>query len=130
MISSKEQRVLIKKLKKQIQRLQRKEEKGRHQLEAAFQKIRKVSRIYKNKLAIKVQFIKNKLAQMRASTYMGVAKNLEQQLLKNIEGKAKTLTSIIARLEKKHMAKLAKEIIKKGRKVKKTKKISPSKIKK
>ena len=130
MISSKEQRVLIKKLKKQIQRLQRKEEKGRHQLEAAFQKIRKVSRIYKNKLAIKVQFIKNKLAQMRASTYMGVAKNLEQQLLKNIEGKAKTLTSIIARLEKKHMAKLAKEIIKKGRKVKKTKKISPSKMKK
>ena len=130
MISSKEQRVLIKKLKKQIQRLQRKEEKGRHQLEAAFQKIRKVSRIYKNKLAIKVQFIKNKLAQMRASTYMGVAKNLEQQLLKNIEGKAKTLTSMIARAEKKHMTKLAKEIIKKGRKVKKTKKISPSKMKK
>ena len=110
------QRALLKKLKKQLSVLQRKEKHGRNQLRAAFKKLKKMGRAYKSKLASKVRMMQGKIAEARFSTYAKVAADLERQVLRTIQSKGKFLASAIAKIEKKHLGKLKKNIAKKGKK--------------
>ena len=117
---------LVKKLTKQVKMLERKETKSRRQLSSAFKKIRKLGRTYKNKLSITLRTMKAKIAEAKTSTYIKVAADFECKMLKNIKAKAKAkaLALAIAKIEKKHSAKLIKNLAKKGKKPGKIKKIS------
>ena len=115
MAVSKNHRALLKKLKKQVSMLQRKEKQTRDKLHSALKKMRKIGRVYKTKLANKMRMMKAKLAEGRALTYAKVAVDLERQLLKGIENKAKALAKAASKVEKQHAAKLAKSLAKKGR---------------
>lgn len=130
MAEKKNQKALLKKLKKQIRMLQRKEEQSRNKLKAALMKARKLSRAYKIKLRGKMRVMKSKIAEAQSSTYGKLAADLERQLIKGIERKAKSLASALSKIEKKHAAKLAKGLSKKGKKTtKKARKSSSSKSK-
>jgi hypothetical protein len=115
---------LLKKLKKQVRVLQRKELQGRNKLRAALKKMRKLGKIYRGKLAGKVRSMKDKMAEMQASPYAKAAAEIERQMVKGIEAKGKSLRSALSRLEKKHIAKVIKSIDKKKRKAGKSKKSS------
>lgn len=123
MAATKKQKALLKKLKKQVRVLQRKEEQARNKLSSALKKMRKLGRTYKSKLASKVRLIKGKIAEIQSTTYAKVASDLERQLLKGIEAKGKALRTAIMKLEKKHIAKLKKGVAKKGKKVGKKRKV-------
>jgi hypothetical protein len=111
----KDYKTLVKKLTKQVRLLERKEEKARRQLGAAVKKIRKLGRTYKTKLASKLRTIKTKVAAAKTSAYEKVAANLERKMLKNIQAKGKALAAAIAKIEKKHVSKLTKSVVKKGK---------------
>ena len=127
MAAKKNDKSLLKKLKKQVRVLGKKEERSRNQLKAAIKKMRTIAKQTRSKLMGKARFVKAKLAEIKGSTYAKVAVDLERQLLSGVEGKAKALAAALTRMEKKRIAKLAKGIAKKGRKVKKSK---PVKVKK
>lgn len=111
------QKALLKKLKKQVRLLQRKEEQGRNKLRTALKKMRKLGRSYKTKISKKLRTMKNKIVEAQAETYYKVATDIEREMLKGIDAKSKALKSSIHRLEKKHIAKLTKSIAKKGKKL-------------
>ncbi len=123
----KNQKALIKKLKKQVRILKRKEEQSRNKLRAALKKAKKVGKTYKSKLARKMRMMKGKLAEAQAAGYAKVATDVERQMLKGIEAKAKVLKSAISKAEKKHIAKLRKSIAMKGKKVGGKRKVAPAK---
>jgi hypothetical protein len=129
MVDKRSQKASLKKLKKQVRVLQRKEEQSRNKLRAALMKARKLSRIYKIKLKGKMRVMKSKLAELQSSTYGKLAADLERQLLKGIEKKTRSLAQALSKIEKKHAAKLTKGISKKSKKKKKTKKDSGPSIK-
>lgn len=119
------QKALLKKLKKQVRLLQRKEEQGRNKLRTALKKIRKLGRSYKTKISKKLRTMKNKIVEAQAETYYKVAADIEREMLKGIEAKSKALKSSIHRLEKKHIARLTHSIAKKGKKLGKGKSYKP-----
>ena len=92
---------LLKKLKKQIRELQRKEEESRKKLRAALSKARKLGRVYKSKLA---------------DVYAKVALDLERSMLKTIESKGRAIANAVKKFEKKHIVQLAKRVARKGKK--------------
>lgn len=110
------EKALIKKLKKQVKNLQKKEEHNREKLKIALHKIKKLGRSYKFNLSSKMRTMKDKIAEAEASAYSKVAAELERQMIKNIEAKTKTLKVAINKLEKKKLAKLTKHICKKCKK--------------
>ncbi|RDI44815.1 hypothetical protein [Aquicella lusitana] len=132
----KSDKVLLKKLKKQVRTLQRKEAQSRNKLRAALKKIRKLGRAHKTKLLRKARLMKAKIAETQAATYAKVAGEIENQLQKNIDAKSKSLQTALNKFEKKQIAKLRKSISKKGTKAAKVKKparnavIAPARIKK
>lgn len=83
-MSGDKQKVLLEKLKKQVRDLQKKEEKSRAQLEAAFKKIRHMGRLYKNRLESKMRVMKRKVAAAEASSLEKVAR-LAERVAKNAE---------------------------------------------
>ena len=85
-------KALLGKLKKQIHTLQKKEERGRNQLQAAFKKIRHLGKIYKTKLEHKMRLMKKKVAAAEASSWMKVAK-LAERVAKNAERATKVKKS-------------------------------------
>lgn len=124
MVDKKSQKASLKKLKKQVRVLQRKEEQSRNKLKAALMKARKLGKAYKIKLKGKMRVMRGKIAEMQSSTYGKFAVDLERQLLKGIEKKTKSLAQALSKIEKKHALKLTKGISKKGKKkTKKTKKL-------
>lgn len=122
MAAKKNHKVLLKKLKKQVGVLQRKETQTRNKLRAALKKIRKLGHSYENRLATKMQAMKDKLADTQASTYAKVAMDIERQLKKSVEAKASMLKSMVDKLEKKFISKLSKGLVRRNKKVAKTKK--------
>lgn len=120
-MAGKNQRSLIKKLKKQVRLLQRKHNQGRTQLKSALKKLAKQSRSYKKKLTAKVRSMQGKLSASQAATYTKVAKDLERQLVRGIKAKAKSLSNVISKLEKKSIAKIKKGFAKKAKKTGNTK---------
>ena len=133
MAVKKNHKALLKQLKKQVRVLQKKEKQSRNQLRAALKKMRKLGRVYKSKLASKMRIMQSKIADAQASTYARVAADIERQMLKNIESKARSLRMAIDRVEKKHINKLAKSIAKKSKKAggmnKKIKPVRAAKVK-
>lgn len=121
MAVKKNDKLLLKRLKKQVRTLQRKEEQTRNKLRVALKKIRKLGRQYKSKLSSKMRAMKGKIAEVQSTTYIKVAADLERKLLKGIEAKSKALKLAIAKIEKKHLTKLTKGVVKKGRRVRKVK---------
>lgn len=129
MAGSRDHKQLLKKLKKQVSVLQRREEQSKNKLKAALTKLRKLTRTYKTKLASNVRIMKVKIGQAQSSTYAKVANDIEKQLMKGIVAKGKKITSAIGKLEKKHISKLTKGIVKKSKKkYLKPSKTSPSTI--
>lgn len=118
--------LMLKKLKKQVRELQKKEETAKKKLKIALAKIRKLSKSYKSKLNSKIRMVKGKMAEAEASTYAKTAVHLERQILKGIESKGKAIASALSKIEKKYAAKLSKSLSKKG-KVKKARKVSAAK---
>ena len=119
MAVKKNQKTLLTKLKKQVRLLQRKEEQSRNKLKAALAKARKLGRNYKTKLKGKMRAMKGKIAEAQSSAYGKLAANLEREILKGIERKAKSLASVLSKIEKKQAAKLTKGLTKKGKKPRK-----------
>jgi hypothetical protein len=128
MAVKKNSKTVLKKLKKQVRVLEKKEEQAKNQLRTALKKIRKLGRVYRSKLAVKARQMKGKIAEAQATTYVKAAVHLERQLLKGIDAKSKALESAITKLEKKHVAKLKKNLAKKGKKAGKTKKKTGNKM--
>lgn len=123
--------VALKNLKAKVRMLQEKEEHSRHQLRTALKKVSKLGKMYRNKLAAKILLMKDKLAEARASTYLKVAADLERKMLKNVASKSKALKAVIHELEKKHIAYLMKDYVRKGKKlssIKKRHRFSSAKI--
>jgi hypothetical protein len=123
MAVKKNHKAILNKLKKQVRILERKEAAAKNKLAAALAKMRKLTRSYKSKLTAKMRLMKNKIAEAEASTYAKALIHLERQMLKGLKMKAKALTSALAKIEKKSVAKLAKGRPNKGRS-KKSKKIA------
>ena len=123
MVARKNQTALLKKLKKQVRSLQRKEERSRNQLKAALKKARQLGKAYKSKLATNMRVMKNKLAASHASTYAKVAADVQRQMLKSVEIKGRVLKSSIQKLEKKYITQLTKSIAKKAKKSGSTRKL-------
>ncbi len=121
MAGEKNYRAMVKKLKKQVKKLQREKERNKNKLKATLKKARKLGRSYKSKLTGKVRQMKSKIAETQSTTYGKVAANIERQILKGVEAKAKALVSVMKGIEKKHAAKLKKSVAKKGKKVKSAK---------
>jgi hypothetical protein len=114
MAGAKSHQHMLKHLKKQIRLLQRKEEQSRNQLRAAFKKMRQLSHSYKTKLATKVRVLKAKVAKAQASTYAKMAAEVERQLRKSMEAKGKAVAAAIAKIDKKHVVKLSRGVVKKA----------------
>ena len=124
------QKALLKRLKKQIRVLQRKETQARNRLRTTLKKMRKLGKTYKSKLVSKMRVMKNKIAETRAVTYAKVAADIERHMLKTLEAKGKSLKNLITKLEKKHISKTAKLLTKKAGKVKKARKAKAMPVKK
>lgn len=118
----------VKKLKKQVKTLQKKEAKSRDQLKTAVNKMRKLGKAYKNKLASKVRVMKKKLNTSQLATYYNVAANLEQQMTKAIHEKIKAISAAISSIDKSDSPK--KSSVKKKKKVKARKAVKKVKAKK
>jgi hypothetical protein len=116
MVVTQKQKVMLQKLKKQVKLLQKKEEQSRDKLDAAIKKVKKLGKVYKTKLSKKVRSMQSKIAMAQAKVYIKVAADIERELLKGIEKKAKAVASAAARIEKLHAAKLAKVLSSKGKK--------------
>lgn len=107
--------LLIKKLKKQVALLQKKEERGRKELRSALKKMHQHGKVYKNKLAKKMKAMQSKIEATKTSAYAKAVSDLEIRMLKGVAGKARALASAAARIEKRHAARLAHAIAKKGK---------------
>lgn len=124
MAVKKNDKTLLKKLKKQVKLLQSKERQAENKLKSALKKLRKLGRAYKTKLATKARQMKGKIAETQAATYAKAALHMERQLLKGIDAKSKALESAISKIEKKHAAKLRKTLEKKSKRAGKVKKVN------
>ena len=106
---------LIKKLKKQVALLQKKEEQGRKQLHVAIKKMEKHGKLYKTKLAKQMRLMQAKIAKSKSTAYAKAVSDLEVKMLRGVASKAKALANAAKRIEKKHFAKLARAIAKKSK---------------
>lgn len=70
--------IMLKKLKKQVRMLEKKEEAAKNKLHAALAKLRKLNKTYKDKLNRKVRMMKDKIAKAQSSTYAMAAAHLER----------------------------------------------------
>lgn len=107
---------LVRKLKKQVRVLQRKEALAKTRLRAALTKIGKLGKSYKSRLASSMRAMKHRIADTEAATYAKAAISIERHIVKDIEAKGKAIKSAVARIEKKHAAKLMKNLAGKSRK--------------
>ncbi|VVC76303.1 hypothetical protein AQUSIP_16120 [Aquicella siphonis] len=107
--------LILKKLKKKIRLLERKEELARIRLRQALARIRKLSRSYKSKLASKSRRMKAKVAEVQASTYVKSAQEMERHMLQGIETKGRALASALIKIEKKYATRLKKSLARKGK---------------
>ncbi len=94
------QKVLLKKLKQQIKKLQDKEEQSREKMRAALKKVNKVGQTYKVRLARKMREMERKIAHSEAACYAKIAVDLENQLVKGIKNKVKALTAAAKRAKR------------------------------
>lgn len=115
MVAIKNHKALLKKLKRQVRVLQYREEKTRKKLRIALIKLRQLGQRQKMKLATKMRIMQGKIAAVQASTYAKMAKDIERQMMRNIEAKGKALKTAIDKLEKKHVAKLKQSFAKKSK---------------
>lgn len=95
------QQLLLKKLKQQIKKLQKREEQSRVKMQAALKKVNKLGSAYKIRLARKMREMERKLAHSEAACYIKLAAKLENQLVKGIKNKVKALTAAAKRAKRK-----------------------------
>lgn len=112
---------LLKKLKVRLQKLEKKEAQSRHRLRMFVKNLQRQSVIYKKKLAAHMKVLQSKINAAHADGYAKVAFDLEHQILKGIQAKAKALASALGRLDKKQLAQIKKSMPKAKRKKNKTK---------
>lgn len=116
MAAVKDHRQEVKRLKRKLALLQKKEEKSQRRLKAALIKIRTLSKSYQSKLAKNIRVMRIKIGRVKASTYVKAADDIQRHLIKGIASKDKSLRSAIVKVEKKHIAKLAKDMAKRVKK--------------
>ena len=118
--------MLVRKLKKQVKLLQRREEIARSEIRSALKKASKLGKVYKSRLVKKVHVMKGKMASAEAVAFVKAAADLERRLLKNIETKTKAFATALVKIEKAHATHLAKCLSRKARttrkRIKKTRK--------
>lgn len=99
------QKLLQKKLKQQIKKLQHKEHQSRLKMRTALKKVNKIGRTYKVRLARKMREMERKIAHTEAACYARMALDLENQLVKGIKNKVKALTAAAKRAKRSVAAK-------------------------
>lgn len=119
------QKMLVKKLKKQVRELQSRETKARNKLRTVLKKLRKQGTAFKRKLTTKARAMESKMADVQTSAYAKIAADLERQLAKGIQAKSKALVKAVSKLEKMQLSKMKKSITKKV-KTRKSKKSTKS----
>lgn len=107
-------RSTIQKLKKRIHALERQQEQSRKKLQRAMTEARKLAKSYQSKLSAKVRDIKGKTTLDQASAYARAALEVERNMLKVAEKKAKALASAVMEMDKQHIADLIKGLFSKG----------------
>lgn len=108
-------RATIQKLKKRIHALERQQEQSRKQLKCAMDEARKVAKSYQSKLNAKVHS-RSKDAIDQAEAYARAALEVERNMLKIAEKKAKALASAVMEMDKQYISKLVKGLVGKIRK--------------
>lgn len=101
---------LLVKLKKQVNILKRREERGRYKLRLTLERMRELGKAYKSKLSKKMRIMKNKISASQANTYTKVAADLERKLMRGIEAKKRAFALALAKIERKHASKLTKSV--------------------
>jgi predicted nucleic acid-binding Zn-ribbon protein len=79
MMTSQKHKAMLKKLKKQVDILKRKEKMTRHKLQAAVMKVKKIANTYEKKLVKKTQDTKEKVAAAEAAVYLRLAESIKKQ---------------------------------------------------
>lgn len=124
----------LKRLKKKVRVLQKKEERSRQELRAALKKIRKLSHSYKIKLAAKIHKMKEKIAETQLTAYARAVSDLQQQIVKSVNEKSELLKAAIRKFENKYQLSASLVPKKKKKPAKKktgvTKKISHQQLRK
>jgi len=114
MAAKDDHKLLLRKLKKQVRALQKKEEAAKNQLRVALLKIRKLSRAYKVRLAARLRASKARITEAKSS-YAKAAEEIERQLVKGIETRGKALASAISKIERKYATRLKRKMSKKSK---------------
>lgn len=108
-------RSTIQKLKKRIHALERQQEQSRKKLQRAMNEARKLAQSYQSKLSAKVRDMKGKTTLDQATAYARTALEVERNMLKVAEKKAKALASAVMEMDKQHIAELIKGLFSKVR---------------
>src|SRR5689334_11005647 len=115
---SKDSADLIRRLKKQVSNLHRKEKAAKTQLKKAFHKMKALGKAYEKKAEAKLKKLKVKMTAAQARAVQEVEKKVRQK----VAGKQKVLDRILTRLEKHFGVKPEKASYKKAKRAKSRKK--------
>lgn len=119
MAAKKQHQAVLRKLKKQIIALQKKEEAARAQLRVALMKVKKLGKAFKRELDLKAKHVKAKVAAAESELCIKIANDIEHRLKKQVVAKTKAMSSAIEKFEKQFATGLAKAIKSKAKKIKK-----------
>ncbi|HTM64568.1 MAG TPA: hypothetical protein VL360_08760 [Gammaproteobacteria bacterium] len=101
----------IQKLKKRIHALEKQQKHGRKQLERAMNEARKAAKSYQSRLHAKIRQIKGKDAAAKVSSYTNAALDMERNLLRAAEKKAKALAAAVMEMDKQHISQLVQSFL-------------------
>lgn len=110
-------------LKKQITELQKKEEAARNKLRAALQRVKKLGRVFRSRLALSAKQNKQKIAKAQSAIYLKVAHDIQRKMVRKAAAESKAIASAVAKFEKKYAADITKTIKQKAKKKKKSLKL-------
>ncbi len=126
---AKNTKTLIRRLKKQVRALHRKEKAASHQLQKTFRKIKALGKVYERKAAAHLRKMKAKVASAQAGAYLKSAREVEKHVKQKVHAKQKALGRVLSRFEKHFGAKLSKTLQQKAKRVGKGKKSATRRLK-
>ena len=120
-------KVLIRRLKKQVLSLRRKEKAATQELKKVFSKMKVLGKAYERKAAANLKKMKTQMMKAQVGAYLKTAGEVERQVRQKVAAKQEMLGQILARVEKHFGAKTLPKKAKRARKAKaSSKKRSPS----
>jgi|GEM_PF-5564263 len=94
---------IIRRLKKEVHLLHRKEKEAIHQLKNVFSELKDLSKAYEKQAVAKLKKAKTKLSTGQAGRFIKAIGEVEKRLLKKMGSKHQTLSGIVSNVEK-HLA--------------------------